>query len=120
MKGLCFNCDEPFTKGHKCKKLFQLELLDEDEKHTLDSDPSQEENPEISLNAIVGNSATQNMLLAGQIGTLIVKVLIDSGSIHCFINDAVVQQLNLPIIHQDGSKVVVANGERVKSKGMCP
>ena len=24
-KGLCFNCDETFTPGHRCKKLLQLE-----------------------------------------------------------------------------------------------
>ncbi|KAJ4749170.1 Sulfite exporter TauE/SafE family protein [Rhynchospora pubera] len=30
-KGLCFNCDELYTRGHKCKRLFWLEIMDEDE-----------------------------------------------------------------------------------------
>lgn len=29
-KGLCFNCDEMFTPGHRCKKLFFLQLAEED------------------------------------------------------------------------------------------
>lgn len=28
-KGLCFNCDEPYTQGHRCKRLFWLELIEE-------------------------------------------------------------------------------------------
>lgn len=58
------------------------------------------------------------MLLEGQIRPLTVKALIDSGNTHCFINDVVVKKLNLPIVQRDGLKVVVANDERVKSKGM--
>ena len=30
-KGLCFNCDETFSKGHQCKKLFWVELVESDE-----------------------------------------------------------------------------------------
>lgn len=37
LKGLSFNCDEPFTKGHRYKKLFWLELIDEDDE--LDPEP---------------------------------------------------------------------------------
>ena len=31
LKGLCFNCDEPFTRGHQCKKLFWIESIYDDE-----------------------------------------------------------------------------------------
>lgn len=27
--GLCFNCDEPFTHGHKCKNLFDFMLIND-------------------------------------------------------------------------------------------
>lgn len=27
-KGLCYNCDEPYSATHQCKKLFWLELGD--------------------------------------------------------------------------------------------
>ncbi|KAH0696370.1 hypothetical protein KY290_013733 [Solanum tuberosum] len=31
LKGLCFNCDEPFTRGHQCKKLFWIDSIDDEE-----------------------------------------------------------------------------------------
>lgn len=26
--GLCYNCDEPYVRGHKCPHMFYLEVLD--------------------------------------------------------------------------------------------
>jgi hypothetical protein len=28
-KGLCFNCDEKFSRGHRCQRLFYLEVIDD-------------------------------------------------------------------------------------------
>jgi len=30
-KGLCFNCDDKFFPGHRCKKLFTIEAIYEEE-----------------------------------------------------------------------------------------
>lgn len=30
-QGLCYNCDEPYMRGHKCQRLFYLEVTDFDE-----------------------------------------------------------------------------------------
>lgn len=68
---------------------------------------------------MVGISTMQNMVVEGKLGSLTVKALIDSSSTHSFFNDKVVKKLNLPVVQRDGLKVVVANGERVKSKGLC-
>jgi hypothetical protein len=27
-QGLCYNCDEPYVRGHVCQRLFYLELAD--------------------------------------------------------------------------------------------
>jgi hypothetical protein len=27
-QGLCYNCDEPYVCGHKCQRLFYLEMAD--------------------------------------------------------------------------------------------
>jgi hypothetical protein len=27
-QGLCFNCDEPYVRGHQCQRLFFLEVDD--------------------------------------------------------------------------------------------
>jgi hypothetical protein len=42
-KGLCFNCDSKYSKGHKCgeKKLFYIDCEEEEEK---EQEPSQDEN----------------------------------------------------------------------------
>ena len=50
-KWLCFNCDEAFSIGHRCKRLFHIILCKEDEVDNLDE-------IEISLNAIKGEHTT--------------------------------------------------------------
>ena len=36
-QGLCYNCDEQYTRGHKCPRLFYLEVTDADEDDTEES-----------------------------------------------------------------------------------
>ena len=62
-KGLCYNCDERFGLGHRCKKqqLFVLELMEETEENSraIDLDPESEPPqavPEILLYALSGVS----------------------------------------------------------------
>ncbi|CAN4128342.1 unnamed protein product [Withania somnifera] len=31
LKGLCFNCDNSFTQGHQCMKLFWIDSIDDEE-----------------------------------------------------------------------------------------
>ena len=45
-KGLCYNCDETFVRGHQCKKLFWIDLEEENEPYEK---MEQELSPEISL-----------------------------------------------------------------------
>jgi hypothetical protein len=83
LKGLCYNCDEKYFLGHKCKeqKLFmaisedvvddEIEAshaveLPEPTPITLPSDPPEVE-PVISLNALTGFSAPQTLKLIGYI-----------------------------------------------------
>lgn len=63
-QGLCYNCDEPYVRGHKCQRLFYLEVTDFDEQ-----DPTELENPQdasdmpplISLHAITGICTAETM-----------------------------------------------------------
>ncbi|KAG6491027.1 hypothetical protein ZIOFF_052359 [Zingiber officinale] len=48
--GLCFNCDESYSTGHKCKCLFWIEVSDDDK----EGEEEGEVNSEISLHAISG------------------------------------------------------------------
>jgi hypothetical protein len=34
-KGMCFNCDEPYTPGHVCARLFYLETVDDGDVEAL-------------------------------------------------------------------------------------
>ena len=73
LKGLCYNCDDKYFLGHKCKEqnIFMAILEDISEEHvetplvskslettdiTPPSDPPEVE-PVISLNALIGFSA---------------------------------------------------------------
>lgn len=121
LKGLCFSCDKPFNHGHKCKKLFSLDLLEEEDDSVEEPvpDSTKEEQLEISLNAIIGVSSLQNLLGKGRLHEKEVMALIDSGSTQKFISENVIKLLNLPIEQRGGLRVVMVNGERVKSRGLC-
>ena len=59
-QGLCYNCDEPYVQGHKCKRLFYLEAADYIVEEPDDSDDDKQPMntaaapPTISLAAIAG------------------------------------------------------------------
>ncbi|CAO2148693.1 unnamed protein product [Urochloa humidicola] len=57
---LCFNCDEPYVRGHQCQRLFYLEVTDylEDEAHeAVPEDTAGDGTGELALtlNAIAGS-----------------------------------------------------------------
>jgi hypothetical protein len=58
--GLCYNCDERYVQGHRCKKLFFLEVADPDNDEVIDEEIECAAltvvavNPEISLHAVTG------------------------------------------------------------------
>jgi hypothetical protein len=102
-KGLCFNCDNKYSKGHKCseKKLFYIDYEEEEEE---EQEPSQYENveeisskeliPMISCNALARISTPQTLKIEGYIKKKKVIVLIDFGSTHNFIHYKLAKALN--------------------------
>lgn len=50
-RGLCYNCDEMYSAGHQCKKLFWLEI-DDTSLEDDNQDKEIEATPAISLHAI--------------------------------------------------------------------
>lgn len=117
-QGLCFNCDEKFTPGHKCRGPHIL-LLE------ANSDPVDEEDiesqiepqPEISLHAISGWAAYKTMRVMAKIGQCEMIVLIDSGSTHNFISERIANILKLPVIPTEPFTVKVANGRTLQCQG---
>jgi hypothetical protein len=77
-KGLCFNCDSKYSKGHKCgeKKLLYIDCEEEKEQEH-EQEPSQDEyvesisseelNPMISCNALAGINNPQTLNIEGYI-----------------------------------------------------
>lgn len=74
---------------------------------------------EISLAALTGISTARTMKLVVRIAGVTLTALVDTGSTHTFINDAVAHRLALNITPQPGLSVRVANGDRVISAGIC-
>jgi len=73
-RGLCFNCDEKFSQGHRCKKLFLIEgVYEEEDEHSSPTGVGEVEEeeefeiPEISLHAISGVPTPQTMRISGTI-----------------------------------------------------
>ncbi|KAA8548911.1 hypothetical protein F0562_000595 [Nyssa sinensis] len=124
-KGLCYNCNEKFSPGHRCRKLFVIEACREDD----DSDVIMEEEdvvedgveakPEISFHAISGTHAPETMRVNGSIGHIATIVLVDSGSTHNFINAMLAKKVGLQPIMGGRFEVVVASGEKLSSPGKC-
>ena len=62
-KGLCFNCDEIYTWGHQCKRLFWLDGVEESVKGEMeDHEIGEDDTPEISLHAITGEYSGGNTM----------------------------------------------------------
>jgi hypothetical protein len=110
LKGLCYNCDEKYFSGHKCKEQNRFMAISEDvSKEDVDaplvsespeptdiippSDPLEVE-PVISLNYITGFSDPQTLNLIGYIKHRKVIILVDSGSTHNFIHRCIAQETN--------------------------
>jgi hypothetical protein len=132
-KGLCYNCDDKFAPGHRCKRLFNIligfpETQVEDNLLTLalvesastsETQPDPEQDPavdsaQISLHALMGHTIPQTLRFQGQLKGSPVVILIDSGSTHNFIQDRIAKQLGLPLHHAQSFQVLVGNGEELK------
>jgi hypothetical protein len=127
-KGLCFNCDSKYSKGHKCgeKKLFYIDC---EEKEEQEQEPSQDENveaisseeltPTISCSLLAGISTPQTLKIEGYIKKKKVIVLIDSGSTHNFIHDKLAKDLNCFVYPTPEFQVMIADGGTINCSGKC-
>jgi hypothetical protein len=135
LKGLCYNYDEKYFPGHKCKKqnLFMAiyeDISEEDAKTPLVSDspeitditpPSDPPKVEIiiSLNSLNGFSAPQTLKLISYIKHQKVIILVDSGSTHNFIHRRIAQETHCYIHVVNNFQIMIANGGSIKCGGCC-
>jgi hypothetical protein len=135
LKGLCYNCDDKYFPGHKCKeqKIFMAiseDISEEDVETSLvsespeitditpPSDPPEVE-PVISLNALSGFSAPQTLKLIGYIKHQKVIILVDSGSTHNFIHRRIAQETHCYIHAVNNFQIMIAIGGSMKCGGRC-
>ena len=105
-KGLWYNCDTKYTKGHKCtkKKIFYIYCEEEEENEqetSKEEDIHQEATleeeemiPTISCISLARITTPQTLKIEGHIKKKNVIVLIDSASTHNFIHCKVAKELN--------------------------
>jgi hypothetical protein len=135
LKGLCYNCDDKYFPGHKCKEQNLFMALSEDTQEDDDdtspipespetseinppSDPPAEE-PIISLNALTGFSVPQTLKLISYIKHRKVIILVDSGSTHNFIHRRIAQETHCYIHAVNNFQIMIANGGSMKCGGRC-
>jgi hypothetical protein len=126
LKGLCYNCDDKYFLGHKCKEqnIFkaisediseedvETPLVSESPKSTDITPPSNppKVEPVISLNSLTGFSAPQTLKLIGYIQHQKVIILVDSGSTHNFIHRCIAQETHCYIHVVNNFPIMLANG----------
>jgi hypothetical protein len=123
--GLCYNCDEKFVVGHRCKKLFVLEFTESDDEEAVDEEiecsalTATYDSPGISLHAItvtgVRVQGVQTVKLFVSVGDVVAVALLDSGSSHNFIDVDMACRAGITLSKCTGLYVVVANDERIPS-----
>ncbi|KAK6120823.1 hypothetical protein DH2020_045428 [Rehmannia glutinosa] len=125
-KGLCYNCDEAFTYGHRCKQRITYMIMTEEEELAYlqtDNDNHDDscspvlhmEEIQMSLNAITREDGITTMRLYSEAGQHRLHILIDSGSTLSFIQEATARKLGCKLDAARPLLVKVANGQRMVS-----
>ncbi|XP_026399321.1 uncharacterized protein LOC113295181 [Papaver somniferum] len=127
-KGLCFNCDDYYRRGHICKKQYLCVLIGEE---TIDNPEPEDEmlidteealvvesDMEISLHALTGTISTDTIRIPGSINKKAISILIDTGSTNSF-NNALAKELHFHVEHTTSLLVTVENDEKTVSSGIC-
>lgn len=120
-KGLCFNCDEQFKPGHRCKapQLLFLDVDIEDKNKQAEVFEGLPETVEVSLKALTGATSQNTMQLKGNLKKWGVTILIDSGSTHNFLNPSLAKQCGCPVTATTQFQVTIADGGVISSSGKC-
>ncbi|KAL0361532.1 UNVERIFIED_CONTAM: hypothetical protein Sradi_3837700 [Sesamum radiatum] len=126
-KNLCYNCDEVFVLGHKCKMRYSYVLMN-DEDIQVKRKESKRRNKLRELkwrmlhfpsNAMKGNISTGTLRVKGVINGKEIHILMDSESTHSFIDEKVVKALGIKTEPTTPMLVSVADGYGMMSTTIC-
>ncbi|KAI4321268.1 hypothetical protein MLD38_034667 [Melastoma candidum] len=129
MKGLCFGCNEPYDRHHKCAKRQVYSLLvelAEDEQGRLEvgraKPDTSEEDVLVTLHALRGELGegdnNRTMKLKGSFKKKRLNILVDSGSTHNFLDLGMIKGMNLNMVTVPPVKVTVADGRCLVCRSM--
>nr|GEX04519.1 hypothetical protein [Tanacetum cinerariifolium] len=126
-KGLCFNCDNKWVRGHKCPvrghkclDKFLLVMVDDDLDADTVVDGEAMEGEDISiLNYLIKHGSLRSLRLWGTICTGQLHILIDNGSTHNFLQQEVLEKMKLPITTMKQFKVYIGSGETLVCENLC-
>jgi hypothetical protein len=135
LKGLCYNCDEKYFPGHKCKEQKIFMAISEDISEEDVETPLMSESPEttditppseppkveplICLNTLTGFSTPKTLKLIDYIKHQKVIILVDSGSTHNFIHHRIAQETHCYIHAINNFQIMIASGGSMKCGGRC-
>lgn len=133
-KGQCYNCEEVWHKGHRCKGQMSLLLLDgvipegceglelnELQVETIEC-CDEEHHPQPvngNLYALIGSPNSRCLRMQGKMAEKNLQMLVDGGSSHNFIQTRVAKYLGLDVLPSPQFSVIVGNGENLKCVGKC-
>ncbi|XP_026378573.1 uncharacterized protein LOC113273013 [Papaver somniferum] len=129
-QGLCYNCDAVYRPGNFCKgkqKKFMLQMDNSESQDTEEEEEVFEEavesqinfDIEISLHALTGTVTGETIRIPGILNKHKVSILIDSGSTTSFIDSTLASTLHCTITPTASMLVIVANGDKTCSTGIC-
>lgn len=124
-KGLCYYCDEKFSKGHECKKPQNFLMIAEEgaeseaytEEAKYDVYPEEEEDcgqHEPVLLSALGIKETKMkspLQFTGLFDGRNIKLLVDSGSTINLVSKRLCEELDLPVKKQEPIEIMLPNGD---------
>ena len=120
--GLCYNCDEKFVPGHRCQKLFVIEIVgfdDTEEPQETAAISGDLDTLGTSLHVLTGVQSCRfyTMKVFISLGNTMAVALLDSDSSHNFLDIKMAERAGLRLQPCTGLSVTVANGDRVPAPG---
>ncbi|CAA0825193.1 Eukaryotic aspartyl protease family protein [Striga hermonthica] len=139
-QGLCYRCSQPYGPTHVCPARSLNVMLAGEEMDV--SQPSESEIPivsemveevpdpltteppllqtlQLSHLAAKGFDGPHTMKLISRLENLKLLTMVDSGASHCFISERVVDKLGLHVEPSPTYSVMLGNGQRISSQGLC-
>nr|KYP31955.1 hypothetical protein KK1_047478 [Cajanus cajan] len=121
-KGLCFRCDEPYHREHRCKnKQFRMIVMCEDEENEEEEEdltmPESFKSLQLSLFSMTGFTTAKSWKVGGDLQTQSIIILIDCGASHNFISTELVERLQLSVEDTPSYVVEVGDGHKVRCRG---